>query len=246
MQQTVNQLTLDIAVEEFSEREKRLIQHLKDFRTIDADIRAQQRLVDGIGLINEPRITPAGPERDYLPYAKHINIKRTQAEIEIAATVERHVNPGNVKGYATAGRVSRILRETFSDDKEEDMRLQDAYGLLTERHRETFDEPKLTDTEQVADRRLQERERAAVRLDGLLRVKKIVGGALTDMQEFHEEWYKILWFRYVQGEYWVDVCRIAARKGNALTKDEYIRARTKAIHRFDELTPGLIGGELYA
>lgn len=239
------QMELDIAAEDFSEREKRLIQHLRDYRTIDADIRAQQRLAEGFGLLSEPRITPAAPERDYLPMVKHMKLKRTQSEIEIAATVERHINPSNFgNGYASALRVARELRGTFSDDPEEDARLQDAYALLTERHRETFDEPKLTDTEQVAERRIEERERAQERLELLEFRKNTIAGALADMSDFHREWYLILWHKYVMGVPYNEVCQMILRKGkngeSPLTPDEYRLSRKKALQQFDKWTPGLV------
>lgn len=238
------QMDLDIAVETFSERERRLIEKLREFRTIDVDIEANRRLVNGIGLINEPRITPKAPERDYLPMLKYINVKRTQAEMEIAATVERYVNPSNFGArYATASRVARRLRETFSDDPEEDMRLQDAYRILTDRP-EHFDDVRLTDTERTADRRLEERARAEMRLNELLWQKDIISYALDQMKQWYHEWYLILWHRYVMGEPYNKVCQMITRKGengeSGLTPDEYRLARKKALHQFDKWTPGLV------
>lgn len=74
------QMGLDLEIESFSKREKFLIKRLKEHRTIDAEIAVQDRLARGIGLVHEPRVTAAAPERDYMRYLCHVGANLSEDE----------------------------------------------------------------------------------------------------------------------------------------------------------------------
>lgn len=240
---------LDIDVETLTRREKFIIKRLREYRTIDADIKVQERLMRGIGLLNEPRITAAPlSKQDYMRYLCRVGVKLTDDEKEIVDAMKRYINPLDFVtyfdrtkrvrfNYATAARVANKLKTTFADDKGDDERLQAAFEILSQEPDETF--LHLTDTEQVVDRRLSEREEAEERYNILVERKEIIQQALALMQQYEHEGYIILWHRYVMDEHWIKVRELAARNGVPLSEREYRNARGKALTKFGKWAHGL-------
>ncbi len=229
------QASLEVEAERFTSREKQLIKHLKAFRTIDADIRALQRVVNGYDL-PEPSVT-ARPRREDDPEVmwmlEHDVLSESQAQM--AAAVERYVSPTQYR-YASSFRVAKAVGQVQTEDPIDRENLQLAYSLL---HRE-IDDTKLNETEHCAEIWIRQRENAKVKMYLLIGKKDIISGALEDIKKYYPEWWTILWYKFVQDEPWIDVCKRASRGNNtSLTPDEYRTSRKNALIQFDKWTPGL-------
>ncbi|GMA64738.1 hypothetical protein NZD89_05120 [Alicyclobacillus fastidiosus] len=231
----LEQQSFELEAVYFSDRERFLIERLREFRTIDVEIAIQERKMRGIGLIHEPRITPKGPEEDYLAY--HLPSELTEHQQETKAIIERHVRPEEFRYiYASRARVAKCLSNGETDDPIERAQLRSIGRKL---YRGDEDRIELTDTERVADLRLAERAEAEQVYEMLKERKEIISFALEEMKRWYHEWYLILWHKYVMDQHWKEVCRIAARNGVALTDEEYRLARKKALHQFDKWAVGL-------
>jgi len=233
----VTQTQLDIDVETFSDREKIITKRLREYRTIDRDIRAQQRIVSGAMTRCLPSLSPAPvPEDDIDILASLRTQEMTDGFRSMVQAVSKNVDMKNAK-YANRHRVARRLRYTYSNDEKEDQALQYAYAILTER---IDDEPvKLTGPEAFAQCRIGEVADAKEELVRLERVRDIIKTTLDDMQTYEHEWWTILWHKYVMREHWRRVCELAARNGSPLTTDEYRWSRRKALNKFNEWAVGL-------
>lgn len=243
------QVEFDLGVETFSKREQRIIERLKEFRTIDADIRLQERLSQGIGLIHEPRITPMAQQQDLLHLYRFVSDLSDQ-EREIAATVQQFVS-GDVLGtrlsgkserdtkpsqYATSIRVAKKLGRMESDDPKEDERLEYAYQLFS---RQGGEDVPLTDVEKMVILREAEIAQAREMLEILTDTRDTIQFALSEMERWFPEWHLILWHKYVLCKHWMEVCSIAARQGQPLTPEEYRLSRKKALKQFWKWAPGI-------
>lgn len=230
------QQEFELGAEHFSDRERFLIQRLREFRTIDVEIAIQERKMRGIGLIHEPRITPKGPEADYLRYLGHLPNELTEQQHEDKTIIERHLSSGEFHMYASRARVAKRLQDIKTDDIAERVTLRRIGRRL---YRGDGDVIELTDTERVADLRLAEREEAEREYEALTERKAIISFALEEMKRWYHESYIILWHRYVLQQHWQEVCRLASRSGVPLTEKEYRNARSKALHQFDDWANGL-------
>lgn len=264
---TTIQSSLDLDDERYSKREEWLIERLREFRTIDAYIRTAKRLSDGIGLTHEPNITMRPEARDYMPIlnevarrlqegdsavialASHIGYLPNDRERVMIDATRKYVDHKDFVVFdkqsnrfkfvwASSHRVVRSLRKAEEiEDKDERQGVDDAIKLLSER--EGDEDVHLTPTERLAMLRLAERDAAQSIYELLEERKRIIGETLADMDKFYHEWYLILWHKYVLDEHWKRVCEIAARREMALTPDEYLWSRKKAIRQFEKLSVGL-------
>lgn len=232
----MDQITLDLDVESFSKREKLIVQRLKEYRTMDADIRLQERLSCGIGLKHQPSASAKPPERDYLPMLSHLPSEISGEEQEVAATVARYISKDEFR-YASSIRVAGRLRNTFVDDVEEDNKLQIAFETLAQKPTDEY--LHLTDTERLASLREEEIENARGMLKLLMGRKETICFSLEEIAQWYPEWHAILWHKYVMGKSWIVVCEIAARGGIPLTPEEYRLSRRKALKQFDKWAPSL-------
>ncbi|MCL6445788.1 MAG: hypothetical protein K6T83_20460 [Alicyclobacillus sp.] len=234
--------------ETLSERNKFLIKRLREFRTIEADIRVQERLMRGVGLLHEPRITSAPPVVDRMQELATIEL--SPREKELVDTLRRYVSLADFAKYdedtgritltyASAERVTRALKRL--DDRHIDPadrdRLQAVQGLLARHIGEEY--VHLTDTEKVADIRLKERAKAEAKYRVLCERRDIIAEALAMMERWRPRWHALLWHRYVMDESRDKVCILLARDGVPLTLKEYRGEREKALRQFDKWTQGL-------
>lgn len=241
--------------ETLSDREKRLTAMLRKYRKMDGDIRALERKMKGIGLLDEPRITMRAPEKDLMPALEEAKkkgyIEYSTGEREMAAAIRKNIgqaefaemdDEGRVKlTWVSSVRAARAIERVseFVSNNDDYSRLQDAHKLLTERL--SYEAHiHLTDSEKVAEKRLEERERAKQQHDALIERRDLIRDVLRDIDELNHEWYLILWHRYVLGSSVLVTCRIAAREGEELTRDEYLLSRKRALHQFDAWTSGLL------
>ena len=242
------QSTFDLDAETFSEREKLIIRRLGEYRTVDADIRRQQRIISGELTNVSISVTIRPPDEDERDVMQDLDAERWGVDIdrkseayrEMAKVVKKHVNMDRAL-YTNRIRVVRALRDKVSNDAEEDKLLQDAYVILAERGEE--EAVHLTPAERYVHERQKETERAEAELERLQTLKRVVGYALADLVDYCEEWHTILWYKYVQGEREQKVCERAARgdenNKTPLTPDEYRLARKKALMQFDKWAVGL-------
>ena len=242
------QSTFDLDVESFTEREKLIIKRLREYRTVDADIRRQERIISGELSNVSLSITIRPPDEDERDVIQDLEAegwgvdldKKSEHIRDMAKAVKGHVNMDAAR-YTNRVRVARALQGKVSNDAGEDQLLRDAYVILMERGEEEY--LKLTPAERYASDREAEVERAKSELERLKHIKKVVGWTLADIVDYCEEWHTILWYKYVMGERWQDVCKRAGRgeEGNKtpLTADEYRLARKKALIQFDKWAVGL-------
>ncbi|MFB5189055.1 hypothetical protein [Alicyclobacillus fastidiosus] len=231
------QMTLDIDAESFTVRERLIIQRLHEYRTIDRDIRQQERIISGELTRCNICTSFSGPSEDDPAVLAAL---RTQEMSEgfhyIAQSVGKAVDMSD-RRYADTYTVAVRLERARSEDPVEAQALRDGHAMLTERHRE--DPVHLTGPERYAECRMKEVAEARAEHERLVMLKRTVSLTLEDMNEYHHEWYLILWHKYVMDEHWKEVCRIAARDGVALTDEEYRLARKKALYQFDKWAVGL-------
>lgn len=236
----VEQKTLDIEVESFSEREKFLIRRLREHYTIDRDIREAEAHANGDDLPFEPSVTASAPKDDD-PTVKRVLRHQVlqQGAMDTVNTVQTHVQSGDIVGYAASYRVVARLKTVQAITPKEQDEIQSVIGLLTER-RVTDEEPiPMTETERLAILRWDMIAKARVELPVLLQRRRVVQTALDDMERYYPEWWTILYWRYVRKKRMKHVCELAARDGEPLSEDEYLYSRKQALQQFDKWAKGL-------
>jgi len=230
------QQTFDLDTETFSEREKLIIKRLGEYRTIDADIRRQERIISGELTNCLPPISIRRADEDDIGVLASLQEPVSDNLAHISKVVGEHVDMSGAT-YTDRLRVAKRLRHIYSDDEKADQALQDAYVILTERGEELA--VHLTPAERYASDREHEVEQAKVELERLTNLRRVIRYALDDLHEYHAEWWTILWYKYVQREHWRKVCERASREGTPLTADEYRTSRRKGLQKFDKWAVGL-------
>lgn len=232
---TIDQSSLGLEIEEYTTREKFLVECLEGYRLLDRDIAEQQKIIDGT-LSRVPLSLSSPPMREDDPAV--MATLRTQKQSEsfqfIASAVKKHVDASRDR-YTDRQRVARRLNYIRSDDADEERALQDAYMILTERETEEF--LHLTSTERYAVMREGEIDDAQEMLDMLQRRKGAIEHSLSDMEQFEPGMYEFLWSRYVKGEkYSAWVVKLSGSLDNTRP---YRTLRRKALRQFDKWAVGL-------
>ena len=242
---------LELDIEAHSDVEKRIKALLRDYRTMPAQIKLYERMSKGIGLIHEPRITAAPPKPDYKHLISEVApLSETEQRIAdavqgyvITSTLGSRMQRSGRRGtessqYITAARVARQLRGIRTDDVEqaEDYFLvEDAIELLDRRDPE--ERMELSDTERLAIQREPEIRRAKAKLEHLGNKYDVITYALDVMREYYEDLYRLLKFRYIDGNGWLDVCEEMSINGVAMTRKEYLNRRKEAMAEFARWCP---------
>ncbi|WP_206922983.1 hypothetical protein [Alicyclobacillus suci] len=239
MKITDDQQTLPIEAEQFTEREKWIIARLREYYTIDREIRVTEAHARGDNLPIEPSVTATAP-RDDDPIVRRIlkqDVLPTEAK-KVVDTIQTYVSPDEFR-YAATYRVVRRLSDIKAVASEHEERIQMALKLLRERYGDPEEYLELTDTERLAIKREAYIQAARERLPILLKRKRIIGETLNDLQRYYPEWWTILWYKYVLGKSEKETQERAARNGVPLTPQEYRTSRRDALHQFDKWAVGL-------
>lgn len=234
------QETLNIEAESFSEREKFLVQRLREHYTIDRDIREAEQYARGDNLPYEPSVTAAAP-RDDDPIVKRILQHQVLKEgaREVVSTVQAYVSADDIPGHAAAFRVVSKLKDVVAATPKERDEIQSVIGLLTERRVKDEEAIPMTETERLSIIREVYIEQARSDLPMLKERRRIVQQALDDLERYYPEWWTILHWRYVRRKRVKNVCELAARDGQPLSDDEYLYSRKQALQQFDKWAVGL-------
>ncbi|MFB5192669.1 hypothetical protein [Alicyclobacillus fastidiosus] len=238
-EQKPRQEEFDLDVESFSDREELIIHRLREFYTIDRDIRVAQEWARGDNLPYEPTVTASAP-RDDDPIVRRIlqqDVLPAMAQ-EVVNSVKSYVSPDEFH-YAASYRVMRHLERIEPMNCDDEAHINIVLKLLRERYGDQEEYLELTETEKLAIKREAYILEARERLPILLERKRIIGQVMEDLKTYFPEWWTILHYKYVLRKHWKTVCHKAARDGVDLTKDEYILARRKALLQFDKWAVGL-------
>ncbi|WAH38602.1 hypothetical protein [Alicyclobacillus dauci] len=233
------QETFDLEVESFSDREKLIIRRLREFYTIDRDIREAEEWARGDNLPFEPSITASAP-RDDDPIVRRIlqhDVLPPEAQ-KVVNSVQTYVSPDEFH-YAATYRVTRRLERIEPVTWEHEEHIEMVLKLLKERYGEPEEYLELTETERLAIKREAYIMDARERLPILRERKRIIKQAMDDLEMYYPEWWTILHYKYVLRKHWKTVCKVAARDGVPLTDEEYRLSRKKALHQFDKWAVGL-------
>lgn len=217
--------------QDLSARERWLVERLQGYLDLDFEIDNQRKIISGELTNCLPSMSPAAP-RDDDPYVLAALNEPVSERLQIIVeATKKAVRVSPETKYVHSEMVARQLRYARSDNAAEDRALQDAYVMVTERHRE---EPiKLTEPEQYADCRFREVAKAREQLAILEARKRAIDNALYKMQYRYPEWHEFLWSRYVQGEkYSVWVTRLRSEQ-------TYRTVRKNALHQFEKWAVGL-------
>jgi hypothetical protein len=236
------QSTFDLDVESLTQREKWLVEKLKDFAVIDEDIEACQNMIDAGPSIPSITIRPPDEDEDVIDRMTGMSLKQLEAEgrqrellhtdwqKETASTIERHVDATSWR-YVTTRRVHRVLSNTYSDDRDEDYRIRDAADAMKQP-----DDPyvHLTPTERAMVQYEKATDDARKQIVVLEKRRYIITRALATMEVKYPDWHRLLYERYVQGEkyqWYLSHYSISERT--------YRTERKNALKKFDRLAYGL-------
>lgn len=231
---------LNIEVEAFSEREKFLVQRLREHYTIERDIREAEEHARGDNLPFEPSVTAAAP-RDDDQIVKRILRQQVLREgaREVVSTVQAYVTADDIQGHAAAFRVVSKLKSVVAATPKERDEIESVIGLLTEHRVKDEEAIPMTETERLMILRWDMIADARMNLPILQARKRIVQQALDDLERYYPEWWTILYFKYVLGKREKEVMQLAARDGVDLTPQEYRTSRRDALRQFDKWAVGL-------
>lgn len=200
---------------------------LREYYTIDDDIKLQSAYAQGDDLPLEPRVTAnlrsEEDGRDVLweLHAKPLNERQDR----IATTVLSYVRGAQVT-YATKQRVERLVSRVSAVTRDD----QEQLDLFVRMLRDAIGEPddtRLNNMEALVDRRWKMIDDARQELQRLKQNKKYIGDTLAFLASKWPEYHQVLWLKYVEDKTIQKVC-----EKMALSEDMYRRLRYRAMSEF--------------
>lgn len=228
------QLALDLDVESFSKQEKVLVKLLRNHRTIDVDIRRNERWAKGDGILIEPSVTASLGDEDDLEVLIELRMADLDERQQLIVDTYRKWCATDKWLFAAKHRVVRELGSAVADNKDDDETLQAFYTMLSEKLGE--ERVELTDTERVAIRRERFISKARARLEFLRERKAIVQAALDDLRDTQEYDYTLVYNRYVLDKSPEEVCGILSPV-HPLEMETYFKHRKRAMLNFAKMLP---------
>lgn len=238
---------------------------LREFRTLDADIRFYERRARGDGLLIQPSVTRrlGAPEDDEDVLWALATDTLTASEQDVLRVLGRYLSPdllrADLRGksrllpedhtfYATVLRIRAVLAEVAPQTSEDKEIVDGVMAMLEERMGDPEDRKAvhLTETERAAVMRWKEIERARGVLLHLRENREKVGAALDHIETCWPDEHRILTLRYIEG------CTTAETMDRMLLSEWMYRdLRKRAMIRFlvhvpvDSLRTGLLDKSPY-